>query len=260
MSRFAVPVACLMFGALACGVAPGPARAESLLEFSAETQMQLDFHVPDAALAAMLPAGFEPNIATAGPAKDANLRMVFIDRGDITGPDNKPLARASNQLVYLIIPIKQAATGTVGQLVLAGITADPADAPGPFGVYVAASQHRMARSTVAEGAATLTEEHWEFAAASGERMEVHLKYERRGAPKATADVKFFSGQDPAKYQIFKYERGLDIMRNATVNVGDRVKEFSYKASGGRIAKLFDGSEKVLSIDAIHWSNRATYAP
>jgi hypothetical protein len=255
MNRFAVG---LLLGVIAVG--PGPARAETLLEFSAETQMQLDFHVPDAALAAMLPAGFEPNIATAGPAKDANLRMVFIDRGDITGPDNKPLARSSNQLVYLIIPIKQAATGTVGQLVLAGITADPGDAPGPFGVYVAASQHRMARSTVAEGGATLTEENWEFTAASGEHMEIHLKYERRGAPKATADVKFFSGQDPAKYQIFKYDRGLDIMRNATVNVGDRVKEFSYKASGGRIAKLFDGSEKVLSIDAIHWSNRATYAP
>lgn len=260
MTRFAVPVACLMLAALAGGAAPGQAHAESLLEFSAETQMQLDFHVPDAALAAMLPAGFEPNIAAAGPAKDANLRMVFIDRSDITGPDNKPLGRGSNQLVYLIIPIKQVATGTVGQLVLAGITADPADAPGPFGVYEAASQHRMQRSTVADGGPTLTEEHWEFAAASGERMEVHLKYERRGAPKAAAELKFFSGQDPAKYQIFKFERGLDIMRNATVNVGDRVQQFSYKASGGRIAKLFDGSEKVLSIDAIHWSNRATYAP
>jgi hypothetical protein len=56
------------------------------------------------------------------------------------------------------------------------------------------------------------------------------------------------------------ERGLDIMRNATVNVGDRIKEFSYKTSGGRIAKRFDGSEKVLSIDAIHWSHRATSAP
>jgi hypothetical protein len=251
-------VACLLVGTLTCVL--GQAQAESLLEFSAETQMQLDFHVPDAALAAMLPAGFVPNIAPAGPAKDANLRMVFIDRADITGPDNKPLGRGSNQLVYLIIPIKQVATGTVGQLVLAGITADPADAPGPFGVYEQASQHRMQRSTVADGGATLTEEHWEFAAASGERMEVHLKYERRGAPKAAAELKFFSGKDPATYQIFKYERGLDIMRNATVNVGDRVKEFSYKASGGRIAKLFDGSEKVLSIDAIHWSNRATYAP
>jgi hypothetical protein len=91
-------------------------------------------------------------------------------------------------------------------------------------------------------------------------MEVHLKYERRGAPKATADVKFFSAKDPASYQIFKYDRGLDIMRNATVNVGDRVTEFSYKASGGRIAKLFDGSEKVLSIDAIHWMSRSAFAP
>jgi len=42
---------------------------------------------------------------------------------------------------------------------------------------------------------------------------------------------------------------------ATVNVGDRVREFSYKASGGRI-----GTECVLSIDAIHWSSRGTYAP
>ena len=260
MIRFALPAVCVMLGALACGSAPGPARAETLVEFSAETQMQLDFHVPDAALAAMLPAGFEPSIATAGPAKDANLRMVFIDRGDITGPDNKPLGRGSNQLVYLIIPIKQVATGTVGQLVLAGITADPADAPGPFGVYLPASAHRMQRSTIAGDGALLTEEHWEFAAGSGERMEVHLKYARRGAPKAVAEVKFFSGQDPAKFQIFKYERGLDIMRNATVNVGDRVSEFSYKASGGRIGALFDGSERVLSIDAIHWSNRATYAP
>src|ERR1051325_7245997 len=250
MSRLAVG---LLFAALAA--VPGHVRGQTLLEFSAETQMQLDFHVPDAARAAMLPAGFTPSIATAGPAKDANLRMVFIDRGDITGPDNKPLARSSNQLVYLIIPIKQVSTGTIGQLVLAGITADPADAPGPFGVYVPASEHRMSRLIAVDSGATKTEEHWEFAAASGERMEVHLVYERRGAPKAAAELKFFSGQDPAKYQIFKYERGLDIMRNATVNVGDRVKEFSYKASGGRIAKLFDGSEKVLSIDAIHWSNR-----
>ena len=246
--------------ALALAAAAAGARAESLIENSAETQMQLDFHVPDAALAAMLPAGWEPSVATAGPAKDANLRMVFIDRGDITGPDNKPLGRGANQLVYLVIPIKQASTGTAGQMVIAGITADPADAPGPFGVYLPASVHRMGRSTATADETTVVEENWEFAAASGERMEVHLTYERRGAPKASADLKFFSGKDPATYQIFRYERGLDIMRNATVNVGDRVKAFSYKASGGRIGALFDGSEKVLSIDAIHWSNRATYAP
>ena len=234
--------------------------ADSLIEFSAESQMQLDFHVPDAALAAMLPAGWQPNVATQGPAKDANIRMVFIDRGDITGPDNKPLGRGANQLVYLIVPIKQTSSGATGQMVLAGITADPADAPGPFGVYLPASDHRMSRAVIADGGATRVEESWTFAAASGERMEVHLKYERRGAPKAAAVVKFFSAKDPAMAQTWKYERGLDIMRNATVNVGDRVTDFSYRAAGGRLGALFDGSEKVLSIDAIHWSTRAVSAP
>jgi hypothetical protein len=260
LRRIAAPAACLTLTCLWLGALADPARPETFVEHGAETQMQLDFHVPDAALAAMLPAGWEPNVAAAGPAKDANLRMIFIDRVDITGPDGKPLGRGSNQLVYLAIPIKQPSTGAVGQMIIAGITADAADAPGPFGVYLPAAVHRMERATVAGAQPTLTQEDWEFAAASGERMEVHLKYERRGAPKANAEVKFFSAANPAVYQIFKYERALDIMRNATVDVGDRVKEFSYKASGGRVGALFDGTERVLSIDAIHWSNRATYSP
>ena len=40
------------------------AHAETLVEQSAEARMQLDFHVPDAALKAMLPAGTEPAVAT----------------------------------------------------------------------------------------------------------------------------------------------------------------------------------------------------
>ena len=254
LAAFALPVA------LALALGAPATRAENLVELSAESQMQLDFHVPDAALAAMLPAGWAPNVATQGPAKDANIRMVFIDRGDITGPDNKPLGHGANQLVYLIVPIKQAASGATGQMVLVGITADPADAPGPFGVYLPPSDHRMARAVVADGGATRVEENWAFAAASGERMEVHLKYERRGAPKAAAEVRFYSAKDPAMAQTWKYERGLDIMRNATVNVGDRVTDFGYKVTGGRLGALFDGSEKVLSIDAIHWSTRAAFAP
>jgi len=50
------------------------------------------------------------------------------------------------------------------------------------------------------------------------------------------------------------------MRNATITVPDKVKEFQYKATGGKLSSLFDGTERVLSIDAIAWYNRAIYAP
>jgi hypothetical protein len=50
------------------------------------------------------------------------------------------------------------------------------------------------------------------------------------------------------------------MRNATVNVGDRVRTFQYTVSGGKFASLFDGTERVLSWDSIPWHDRAMYRP
>ena len=237
------------------------AKAETFVEHSAEARMQLDFVVPDAALKKFLPAGFEPNVATAGAAKDCNLRMIFIDRVDITKQDGSPAEPGSNQLVYLAIPIKQTGANTLGQMLIFGLTADAKDAPGPFGVYVHAPDHRMSRSTSGgAGKPAMTEERWAFAAPSGERMELNLRYERGTARKASQETKFWSSVNPNFYQIFKIEQGLDIMRNATVPVRDRVAELSYKATGGKIVPLFDGTERVVSIDALHWYNRGVYLP
>ena len=237
----------------------GQAQAETFVEQNAEFRMQLDFVVPDAALRKFLPAGWEPNIATQGPAKDCNLRLIFIDRVDIT--DEKGQATGSSGLVYLAIPVKQSGTSNNGQMIIAGLTTDAKDVPGPFGNYQLATTHKFDRAVVGgSGKDTLMEENWEFVSASGERLEVHLKYQRAAARKLTQEVKFFNPTNPASYQIFKVDSGIDIMRNATVPVKDRVKEFSYKASGGRLGPLFDGTEKVVSIDSFHWYNRGVYAP
>jgi hypothetical protein len=246
-----------LLAACAMGGLVRAAEAQTLVEQSAEARMQLDFHVPDAALKAMLPAGIEPAVATAGAAKDANLRMIFIDRIAVTAPDGAPIG--SGQMVYLAIPIKQAAPNPIAQMLIYGLTGDPKDAPGPFGVYQLASTHRMERSTTADAQAQTTE-NWEFTAASGEHMELHLKYDRGIGRKASSETKFISSVNPGFYQIFKVDQNLDIMRNATITVPDKVKEFQYKASGGKIAALFDGSERVLSIDCLSWYNRAIYTP
>jgi hypothetical protein len=66
---------------LACALAlTCCAFAETPMESSLEARFQLDLHVPETALASLLPQGFTPNIATQGAAKDCNLRAVFIDR------------------------------------------------------------------------------------------------------------------------------------------------------------------------------------
>src|SRR5580700_10843547 len=82
------------------------AGAQTAVESSGETRFQLDFHVPDMVLAAFLPAGWTTSVASQGPAKDANLRVVFIDRLTINGPDGKPAGAGSSRLVYLVAPVK----------------------------------------------------------------------------------------------------------------------------------------------------------
>jgi hypothetical protein len=237
------------------------AVGQTLLEYSAEARFQLDFHVPDAALNAMLPPGFTLNVATQGPAKDANIRVIFVDRMTINGADGKPVGKGSSRLVYLAAPVKDP-SGANAQLVVGGLTDDPADAPGPFGNYLLATTHTMQRSTSSTGAGpVLDSQDWVFQAAGGERLELHIKYEHgvgnKGAP---ADVKFYSAKNPSVAQLSRQEQVLDILRNVTTNPPDRVKEFSFKGAGGSYAKLFDGTERVLSWDNIVWINRSVMQP
>ena len=237
------------------------AGAQTLLETSGEARFQLDFHVPDAALAAMLPQGFTPNVATQGPAKDANIRVIFVDRMTVNGGDGKPVGKGSSRFVYLASPVKDP-SGANAQVVISGLTDDAADAPGPFGVYLPATTHRMERSTASGGSGpVIDKQEWVFQAASGEHLEVHLEYEHGVGNKGNpGEGKFYSAKNPAVLQIWRQEQVLDILRNATTNPPDHVKKFSFKGGGGTYARLFDGTERTLSWDNIVWVTRTVLQP
>jgi hypothetical protein len=240
--------------------APAPAPPGTLIEYSAEARFQLDVHVPDAGLAPFIPQGFTLNVSTQGAAKDANLRVIFIDRMTINGPDGRPVGKGSNRLVYLAAPVRDSA-GANAQLIIGGLTQDPADVPGPFGNYLQATTHTMTRSTSSSSDPVMDSQDWVFHAASGEHLELHIRYEHGVGNKGNpADTKFYSAKNPAVFQISRQEQVLDILRNVTTNPPDRVKQFSMKFGGGSYAKLFDGTEKALSWDNIVWINRGVYKP
>jgi len=252
--------ALLAAGALLLSAAPTPARAQTVVETSSEIRFQLDLHVPDAALTPMLPPGFTLNVATQGPAKDCNLRAIFIDRLTINGPDGKPVGRGSNRLVYLAAPVKDP-SGANAQVVIGGLTADPADAPGPFGNYLAATTATAKRTIAGEAAAVTETQDWVFQSASGEHLELHITFERGVSNRgAASDTKFYSAKDVSKVQVSKQEQVLEILRNPTTNPPDKVKAFSFKGSGGSYAKLFDGTEKPVSWDNVIWMNRSISTP
>jgi len=241
-------------------VAAPAIHAQTLVESSMEARFQLDLAVPQAALERMLPAGWRTNVATQGPAKDANLRVIFIERLTINDAEGRPVGDGSSSLVYLTVPVTDP-DGQNVQLVIGGITEDPADAPGPFGVYLPAATHTLHRIVSSGTTPILETQDWVFTAASGERFEMHITFERGVANRgAVRDTRFHSAKDPSKYEISRQQQVLDILRNVTTNPQDRVRSFSFTGSGGAYAALFDGTERVLSWDNILWLDREVLRP
>ena len=65
------------------GNSPGASLKNSVPH---EARFQIDLQVPGDAVKAALPDGFALNVAAQGPAKDCNLRLIFIDRVTVNGP------------------------------------------------------------------------------------------------------------------------------------------------------------------------------
>ncbi len=246
--------------AAVCVMAAVPAWAQTVVENSSEIRFQLDLQVPEAAVTSMLPTGFTLSVAPQGPAKDMDLRAIFVDQLTINGPDGKPVGHGLNRFVYLASPVKDP-SGANAQVVIGGITADPATAPGPFGNYLPATTATMKRTIDGQGTNVTETQDWVFQAAGGEHLEMHITFTRGvGSRRPASPGKFYAAQDPSKLQIWNQEQVLEILRNATTNPPDQVKAFSFTASGGRYAKLFDGTQKPVSWDNIVWMMRTVSTP
>lgn len=255
-----------IFVALALGAAgsalaqsaPTPAPAGKVLEQSAEYRFQLDLHVSEAALAKFLPAGWAPNVAATGAAKDCNLRLIFIDRTNIVGPDNRPVGAGADRLVYLAAPVK--GPSAQGQMVIGGLSEKADTADSGYGVLLKARNVKVSRSMTVANARELAIEDWAFTGPSGETVRMHVRYTPAAANKATSSTMFFDPKNPSRFRVFEVTNATDITRNVTTTPQDRVKEFSLKAGGGSLASLFDGSERVLSWDSQRWYVRTIVDP
>src|SRR6202000_1012831 len=103
-------------------------------------------------------------------------------------------------------------SGANAQLIIGGLTEDPADAPGLFANLIAASRAEVHRTTANTPA--LESQDWIFEAKSGEHLEMHINFHPGPPPPSKpADTKFYSAKNPASYQLSHQDQVLDILRN-----------------------------------------------
>lgn len=252
MKKTMLLAALLTMGTSALAQTPAPA-AGAVVEQSNEYRFQLDLAVDQAALNKALPAGWESQVAAQGPARDCNLRLIFIDRVNVLDGNARVLGPGKDIAVYLEAPVKQTNGAGTGRAVLAGISENASATAATFGRLVKAAKVSAARAiNTTDGKTTVTED-WDLTGAGGEHARLHVKYVRGPANRASADVRFINPANPAESVTAHTEQETDIARNLATTPPDRVQEFSFTAGGGAFDALLGASPKPLS-----WDSQPTY--
>lgn len=229
--------------------------AQAVTEWSAEARVALSFHVNEAALQRLLPPGWTSAPSAAAGNRGANLTVTFIERQLVLDGGGKPFRAGTSRYVVFVAPARNAA-GEANTVVISGLSPE---GPGAYGVNLQAVVSRVARSSTAQAEESgRAEERWEFAAASGERVELQVAYRRAPAVKSHVEAKVRSALHPELTRTYRVDQAADVVRSASTP--DRVEALTFRASGAALAPLFDGQETLLSVTSFPWYVREISVP
>ncbi|MCA2998489.1 MAG: hypothetical protein ING75_07785 [Rhodocyclaceae bacterium] len=235
---------------LILGTAPALAQ-ERLVGTNIDVRTILDFKVSDAAVQKLLPPGWEIDPATSGPSAGANLRVAFVDNLAAHDATGKPVPPIRNLIFG--IPVKK--VGVPGALLLFAVLS-----PGDGGTYGAS----MKSTNVVErkirhqpGGPTTVEESWELKAENGHVASLHVHYVRGVATRSRSEIRNYAQPKPEFFRIYRSEQGVDVVRGADSGT-ERLKKYTFKASGEKFSALFDGTEQLISLTSLPWYQREVY--
>jgi hypothetical protein len=231
-----------------------PSPADVPDESNVETRTVLAFTVRLEALAAWLPAGWQPAPASDGPAQGANLNVIFADRLLVQTAEGA----TTNQLAVLAIPARRTDGVAAGVLIAYGLSAQAAGSPGYYQVFVPAKVGTERTARTAAGTAHVAE-HWDFASADGEQLTLALEYTRGVPRRSSTTTEAYSAHNPARHRTYRADQGASVLRSVPLGT-DALSRLSFQAAGPRLAALFDGSEQLVSVIALAWTVRQAFLP
>jgi hypothetical protein len=222
-----------------------------------EERALLRFKVPDATVQKLLPEGWQASPDSTGPSKDANLNVVFVNVFTIQNPDGTP--GDPYRVAGVVIPAKKKGTEATVPMVVTGFASIPSYAPGPYGVFALASATFDRHVHTDPAGASNIEEAWEFKADSGDLVQLQLQYVRGALTRSKAETMPHSASKPEFYRIYRVEQAADIVRSTATGT-DRAQKYLFKATGGKLSQIFDGSEQLVSITSLPFYSRQVSLP
>jgi hypothetical protein len=224
------------------------------------TRIMLGFRVKSEAIQAKLPTPWQLHPVHNGPLRDANFIVALVDRVRDDDPEGKPKFRGADRIINFVAPAKHPQTGQIASIILGGWASNPANVPGFFQVYRAASFRVEQVTKSQDGDVDEVTDVWEVQDTTGlGGMELRLQSRRLVAARTRArgEARAISAKDPDLWQLHKFEAAMDVVKSGPEGI-DRVQHYTFRLTTPEYGTLFDGSEQLIGISVIPWYVRQVF--
>lgn len=232
--------------------------AETMVQQNVDTRVVLAFRVNPASLQKWLPTSWQISPVAAGPSRDANLTISFIDRLIHQDRDGKLIATGTTRLAALVVPVKHPESGATTLMDIREFYVS-AEVPGPYktGLPVTIRRETSAQATDREPGTAL--ERWELQDSKGGVMECRIEYQRGVPSRGKPEIRLHSAADPNFFRIYRPDLGTDVVKSVPAGI-DRLRSYEFRVTMSELQSLFDGSEQLVSVAVVPWYVREVFLP
>lgn len=224
---------------------------------STEARLYVWLRVDPDALKRNLPKGWEAQPAT-GFLRGANLAVVLIEGIAVSDTHGMPLP-AVEHFAVVAVPARNEGVDSAAFIVIDGLAAPAASAPGAYGVYKPARVTIERRSNRESALSAAVEERWQFTSDIGDFINVRIVYDRGVGVRKRIEPRIYSGLKPDFYRIYKIEQVEDLV-HTIYRDGPKAKNLEFSAAGGKLSELSADEDKIVGIVSMPTYYREIFLP
>jgi hypothetical protein len=225
-------------------------------------RLMLGFRVRPDLVQQRLPPPWRLHPVDNGPLQGANFFVILVDRVRDDDAAGRPRARGANRIINFVAPATHPQKGQTASVILDGYASNPANVPGVFQAYRAATV-QMEHTIIGHGADVEdVTDVWEVQEAMGPgRLELRLRTQRQlsAQTRERGEAQVLSARNPTLSQRHAFEAVAEVVKSVPEGT-DRVQEYHFRLSGPEYRELFDGSEQLIGISVTSWYVRQDFGP
>jgi hypothetical protein len=236
--------------------------AQTKIQANIDERLVFALQVDPASLVGLVPKQWELSAVGAGPSKQANLILSFVDRRYAADAGGKTQVDMIERSVLVGILAKELASGRTATFIIKALTSNPSLVPGP---YLTSAHANVLRSQASDygaagaGKSATRTEHWSASMDGRVIVSLQARFTEALGARTQADLRPRAPGNPDFFRIYQVDQTTDLFLSKVENL-DRSEQLQLKVDIAELREALSKPYQIVSATYIPWYQRQVFLP